>query len=185
MWTSADCSNRLRCLPLHGRHVIACQSCPNYRKQRNCANRHSHLLETGKGARYGSETHHLRSVIFATLVIAPTQPPKWDFGLGEITECIGTVIAYFQRFFFAALCRLGIPRIGLHLLDRLGNGLATKTHQTLIENRGDDSNAFIHVVVVKSCVAISGQIQPLPNVRRTIYSEPGKRPPAQSILHRR
>jgi hypothetical protein len=167
LWTSADCSNRLRCLPLHGRHVIACQSCPNYRKQRNCANRHSHLLETGKGARYGSETHHLRSVIFATLVIAPTQPPKWDFGLGEITECIGTVIAYFQRFFFAALCRLGIPRIGLH------------------ENRGDDSNAFIHVVVVKSCVAISGQIQPLPNVRRTIYSEPGKRPPAQSILHRR
>ena len=30
--------------------------CPNYRKQRNCANRHSYLLEARKGARDGSET---------------------------------------------------------------------------------------------------------------------------------
>src|ERR1035437_2336537 len=94
------------------------------------------------------------------------QPPIWNLGLGEIAKCVSTVIVNLQWFFFAALCCLCVPRIGLHFLDRVLRSLTAKACHALIQHHGNDANTFVYIRSQQLRDSRWGRLAPVPSQRK-------------------
>src|ERR1039457_3028237 len=76
-----------------------------------------------------------------------SQPPMRDLGLHKVAKGVRTVIVHLQWLFLAALCRLRVPGIGLHLLDCVRSRLPAKPHQALLKRNGNEGNTLIDFLV--------------------------------------